>query len=342
MFKVFGKNPPTNFLGYSHFQYYKNSTFQNIAFTPVMEEGVKPWHFIRDAFNRPKFGKPVVPLPVDLPTTQEVNTIATEPSYTWWGHSSYTLEINGKTIVVDPVMSPNASPIAGMVTAFKGPDAFNVQHLPQHIDVLVLTHDHYDHLDYKTVVAIKDRVGTVVCSAGVGSHLKYWGYNATIIHELLWGESISFANMHFHAVPARHFSGRTFKRGTTLWSAFVLQYQGLQWFIGGDSGYGEHFNSVTKQFGAMDYAWLECGQYHKLWTKIHMHPTETALAAQDLGLKTFTPVHWGKFSLAFHNWFEPPQLVTAAALSLGIQANISKMGKKVAIFQPSNNERWWE
>ena len=200
-----------------------------------------------------------------------------------------------------------------MVKAFDGSDIYTVDDFPE-IDFLILTHDHYDHLDYKTIKKLKPKVKTIYCSLGLSSHLIYWGFNENIITEMDWWQTNKMADdMTLTAAPARHFSGRGLKRYKTLWSSFILKTSSYNLYLGGDSGYDSHFKEIGEKYGPFDIAILESGQYNTAWPLIHMMPEQTVQAALDLKAKVLLPVHWGKFTLAMHPWNEPVQRVLKAA-----------------------------
>ena len=209
------------------------------------------------------------------------------------------------------------------------------------IDVLLITHDHYDHLDYQSILELKGKVKHFVTSVGVGSHLERWGIPAEQITELAWGEQTEVSGLKFTATSARHFTGRLFKRNQTLWSAFILQTPAYKLYLGGDSGYDTHFKEIGEQHGPFDLAILECGQYHDYWRDIHMFPEQTVQAAVDLRASVLMPVHWGKFSLALHDWDEPIRRVYKSAEELGQQITTPVMGEMVTLGGPYPSRQWW-
>ena len=166
------------------------------------------------------------------------------------------------------------------------------------IDVLLITHDHYDHLDYETVTKLRSKVKHVYTSMGVASHLVYWGYDKQIITELDWWQSADIGDMQLTAAPARHFSGRSVRRFTTLWSSFILSSNDYKIYIGADSGYGNQFKEIGEKYGPFDLAILENGQYNTAWPQIHMFPEETVQASIDLGAKVLC--RCTGLSLTFH------------------------------------------
>jgi L-ascorbate metabolism protein UlaG (beta-lactamase superfamily) len=322
---------------------YKDGTFQNQSLTPSLTGGASLFTVMKDFF----FGKhdrktPVDPMPVIKRDLKEP-PVSAAPQLTWFGHSSYLLQVAGKNILVDPVFSQRTSPVQYAGTkAFKGTDVFSVADMP-FIDVLLITHNHYDHLDYQTVSQLKDQVGVVVTSLGVGADLEYWGFATDKIKELDWWTSTETAGgLRFTAAPGRHFSGRSFKRNETLWSSFILETQSTRLFLGGDSGYDQHFKEIGNRFGSFDLAILECGQYNAFWSNIHMMPEETAQAAIDLNAGILLPVHWGKFSLATHPWDDSIKRVVKASAALGLKVITPMIGEQVLLHKPAAMNAWWE
>lgn len=319
---------------------YKAKGFENLSETLMKPGGVTYGKMMREFFKKHPHTEP----PVALPSVQtDLSRLNGEtPVLVWFGHSSYFIRAENKNYLIDPVFSGNAAPFSFMVKAFAGSNVYRAEDMPE-IDYLILTHDHYDHLDYKTVVQLKQKVKTVYCSLGVGAHLLHWGFDKKIITELDWWES---AYLHgrttLTATPARHFSGRTFKRGQSFWSSFVLQTPEHRLFLGGDSGYDEHFQLIGERFGSFDLAILEAGQYNTLWPYIHMMPEETVQAAVDLRAKQLLPVHWGKFKLSMHPWNEPVQRVLAKADAMSLPVCTPRIGEALWLNGTVQGEKWWD
>lgn len=318
---------------------YRNGSFQNLSKTNAMAEDASFFKTLREFLNKPKNVMPPGILPSVATNLKQLGR--EEAVVIWFGHSSYLLSLCGTTILVDPVFSGNAAPVSFMVRAFKGADVYTADDFPE-IDVLLLTHDHYDHLDYKTVLQLKGRVKHVCCSLGVGAHLQHWGFDAARITELDWWEGYEGQEISLTATPGRHFSGRGLKRGQTLWSSFVLQTKDHTLFLGGDSGYDAHFKAIGDKYGPFDLAILEAGQYNVSWPNIHMMPEETVQAALDLNAKALLPVHWGKFSLAMHAWDEPIGRIIKTAATLGLPVATPLIGEPLHIGTPVAENRWWE
>ncbi len=307
--------------------------------TPMMAEGNSTFRTFIRFLRKPKDNKPSVALPS---VKTDLETVAgPEPVIIWFGHSSYLILIEGKRILVDPVLSGHASPVPFMVRSFPGSDPYGTADIPE-IDCLLLTHDHYDHLDYRTIYELQPRIGCIVCSLGVSSHLIHWGFDPELIHELDWHESLPVSDsLTFTAAPARHFSGRGFKRGMTLWSSFLLKSPTRNLYLGGDSGYDTHFLEIGQQYGPFDLAILESGQYNESWPFIHMMPEQTLEAARDLQTRVLLPVHWGKFSLALHPWNEPINRIMQAAPGYDFLVTTPRIGEPVVVGGPYPRDPWW-
>lgn len=278
--------------------------FKNLSITPDLSEGHSYWSIIKDQFftNHPRTA------PKDSIPSQKTNLFelaADENVLVWFGHSSYFIQIDGVKILVDPVFSGNASPIPGTVKAFKGTDRYSADDIPE-IDYLIISHDHYDHLDYKTIKELEAKVKYVVCGLGVGSHFESWGYSTDKIKEQDWHQTVEVdSSFSIHTLPARHFSGRGFSRKNTLWASYLIESPTMKIYVGGDSGYDTFFAQIGERFGSIDLAILDNGQYNDAWKEIHMHPDQVLQAAKDLNAKQFFPVHSSKYVLAMHPWDEP-------------------------------------
>lgn len=341
LFKSFGENPSGIRQGkIEKSANFRDHVFQNISATALMADRASmlrsTWKFI----NKPKYTAPSSVLPSVKTDLKSISS--GEPVMVWFGHSSYFIRISGKNILVDPVLSGNASPFSFGAKSFPGSDAYTVDDFPV-IDILVLTHDHYDHLDSRTVLKLKPKIKQVCASLGVGSHLVYWGFDENIITELDWWQSQRFpGSIELTAAPARHFSGRSFNRNKTLWSSFILNAPGYRFYLGGDSGYDNHFKEIGERFGPFDIALLESGQYNENWPQIHMMPEETVKASIDLKAKVLMPVHWSKFALSLHPWSEPVERVLVKAKELNVKVTTPMIGEPVVLNQSYPDKQWWK
>jgi len=323
-------------------QQYRNGAFQNQSPTPSLTEGATFFSVLKEFFfTKKESPKPLHPVPsvkTDLLQLKKEENI-----WVWMGHSSYFMQIDGKTILVDPVLSGAASPLSFTTKSFAGTDIYTTDDIPV-IDLLFISHDHWDHLDYSTVKKLQPKIKTIITGLGTGAHFERWGFKKEMIIEKDWHEMADLRDgFSVTLTPARHFSGRTFKRNTALWVSFVLQTPKHKIYIGGDSGYDEHFKTIGNIHGPFDLAILECGQYNKHWKYIHMMPEETVQAALDLQTKKLLAVHWGKFSLSLHPWDEPAKRVYKAALEKKIPLLTPMIGEKVNIDDDTQTfSCWWE
>lgn len=320
---------------------YKNGQFQNLSPTPQLTEGgTVPSIMIDFFFRKNKNSKP----PHSLPS-QKIDLLQLDKNkdvLVWFGHSSYFMQADGKKFLVDPVLNGHASPVKFTTRSFKGSDVYTADDVPP-IDCLFISHDHYDHLDYETLVQLQPKIKKVITGIGVGAHLKRWGYAANDIIELNWNEvCMPEENFIINTTPARHFSGRGLKRNQSIWLSFVLTTPTNKIFIGGDSGYDKHFKTIGEQFGPFDLVILENGQYNRHWKFIHMMPEETVQAAIDLQAKKLLPVHWGKFSLSLHAWDEPIIRLTAEAEKKAVTVVHPMIGEALYWKEVKPGVKWWE
>lgn len=340
---VFGRLPKGARLeSIHHLNNYRDGALQNLSITPMQPEGVGLFEIIiKFLFGKHPDKVPVKPLKSVSPDLNST-PVTDAPEIIWFGHSSYLIKAGGKRILVDPVFSKTPSPFSSIGSkAFPGTDFVKADQF-KNIDILVITHDHYDHLDYQSILTIAPNADKIITSIGVGAHLERWGVSTEKINELSWNQSIEiFDSIKFTAVPARHFTGRKFKRNQTLWSAFVYEVGTYKLFLGGDSGYDTHFAEIGKTHGPFDLALLECGQYNELWPYIHMFPEQTVQAAIDLKAKALMPVHWGKFSLAMHPWNEPINRVTNEAEKRQLTIVTPKLGETTMLSEKNISQKWW-
>jgi L-ascorbate metabolism protein UlaG (beta-lactamase superfamily) len=339
--EVFGKNPSGQRLErIKQSPNYQSGSFRNVHETFVAPPGTSytkmMWEFMFDKSpdNLPKVSIPSVH--TDLKTFNDE-----KPAIIWFGHSSYLIKSKGVNILVDPVFSGNASPVSIFGKAFNGSDAYSVDDMPE-IDICIVTHDHYDHLDYRTIKKLSSKVKMFYTALGVGTHLEAWGIETNRIVELDWWEDHNRTDsIKVTATPARHFSGRGLTRAKTLWASYVLELHGYKIFVGGDSGYDDQFKLIGERFGPFDIAMLECGQYGKDWPDIHMTPEESAQAAKDLQSKMLLPVHWSKFSLALHAWNEPITRLVKATSQNGVKITTPLIGQPVILESSYPDSVWW-
>lgn len=321
---------------------FRDGKFQNLRHTPDLTEGETIFSVLVDfLFTKKPRLKPIDNIPSTK--TDLLNLGPSEDIMVWFGHSSYFIQLDGKKILVDPVFSGSVSPISITSKAFNGTDQYTTDDIPE-IDYLFITHDHWDHLDYETIVKLRPKIKKIICGLGVGEHLEYWDYNKDIIVETDWYEKVNL-DKDFIAttVPARHFSGRGFKRNETLWVAFILQTPSMKIYVGGDGGYDSHFSEIGYSSGGFDLAILENGQYDRKWKYIHMMPDEVVLAATELKAKALFPVHSSKFAIANHPWDEPLKKVTEHSKNTNLRLITPIIGEKVILKDTTQQfSHWWE
>lgn len=322
--------------------HYKEGKFQNLSYTPDLKEGVGYYTVMKDFFfGKSKRSKPGLALPsqkTDLKTLDvEKNVLV------WFGHSSYFLQIDGKRILVDPVLTGSASPVYFTTRAFEGSDVYTPDDIPD-IDYLFISHDHWDHLDYETIMKLKLKTRKIITGLGTAAHFEYWGFDNNIIIESDWNEEVILdAGFVVNTTAARHFSGRSLKRNQAMWMSFVLTTPTMKIYLGGDSGYDTHFKAIGEKFGPFDLAVLECGQYNEYWKYIHMMPEEVVQASLDLKAKKFIPIHWAKFSLSLHAWDEPITRVTEEAKKRNVIALTPMIGEEVNLKgEGVVYKEWWK
>ncbi len=263
---------------------------------------------------------------------------------TWFGHSAVLLEIAGKTVFLDPMLGDVPSPVSWLGKPRYNPELpIAIDNLP-YLDAVLISHDHYDHLDYGTLDKIRDIVGKFYVPLGVAAHLRSWDIPEEQIVEMNWWDERKHEDLDITFTPARHFSGRGLTdRSSTLWGSWVVKSDSSQIYFSGDSGYGPHFKEIGEKFGEFDLAMIECGQYNERWQAIHMMPEESAQAAKDLGAKHIMPIHWGAFTLSLHAWTDPVDRVINAAEKLNIPVTTPIIGEFIELSSDTlPHSTWWE
>ncbi len=266
---------------------------------------------------------------------------------TWLGHATALLEVAGVRLLTDPVFSKNASPgpLFGVPRFFEPP--LPLGDLPD-LDAVLITHDHYDHLDYKTVARLAERIPRWIAPLGVGAHLERWGVPPDRITELDWWDEATVAGaggetpVRIVATPSRHFSGRALTgRDRTLWCGFAVVGAERRVYLTGDGGMQREFAEVGRRLGPFDVTLAEAGAYNADWADIHLGPEQAVAAVRAARGGLMLPVHWGTFNLAFHGWTEPAERVLAAADAAGVRVVVPRPGESVSPDEPPAVERWW-
>lgn len=320
---------------------YRDGEFKNLSETPLITSGKNRVASTIDfLLLKNESLTPKAEIPIIKKNLRELNKA--EDVLVWFGHSSYFMQVDRKCILVDPVFY-DASPVSFVNKPFKGTNVYKPQDIPD-IDYLIITHDHWDHLDYNTVMELKDRTHKVICPLGVGEHFEYWGFDKDKIVELDWNEeSVLGDDFKVYCLPARHFSGRGLSSNQSLWASFLLKTPSQSIYIGGDSGYDTHYAEIGKRFAGIDLAILENGQYDKDWKYIHMMPEELVIAANDLGAKKVFPVHNSKYALAKHSWKTPMEDVLKDFANDSLYILTPMIGETVRLKDSTHIfNKWWE
>ena len=324
--------------------HYHGDHFECLTPVQVMAEEVKNSENRIVATAKFLFGdKSALSPPKTLPS-EKTNLLTLDPKQNcavWMGHSTIYLQLAERKILLDPVFSPYASPIFFINRAFDGSNIYTADDFPP-IDILAITHDHWDHLDYPSVMALKSKVKRVLCPLGVGEYFEQWGFDVDNIIEEDWFSTINLgAGLQAHILPSQHFSGRFLTQNPTLWGAFAFITPNKKIFCSGDGGYSPHFKDIGKNFGGFDYAFMENGQYNLAWHAIHCLPEETAMASVDIGAKKVVPIHSGKFALARHAWNESYNDLIAASADKSYKLLTPKIGELIPFDGDKNFSQWF-
>ncbi|MFZ5891662.1 MAG: MBL fold metallo-hydrolase [Myxococcota bacterium] len=260
---------------------------------------------------------------------------------TWLGHSTLLLEIDGQRVLTDPVWGERASPVPMVGPKRFQPVPVNLADLPP-LDAVLISHDHYDHLDYPTIRALAKQPVPFVTSLGVGAHLEAWGVAPERITELDWWESTDVGGLRVSAAPSQHFSGRGMgDRNATLWSGLVIKGPRHTCFFSGDTGLTSEYTDIAARLGPFDLVMLEVGAFHPAWGDIHLGPENALEACRLLGAKRFLPIHWGTFNLALHAWDEPAEKLLALAPARNLELLMPRLGEAIEPIRTEAPNAWW-
>ncbi|MGM7428968.1 MBL fold metallo-hydrolase [Bacillus pacificus] len=313
---------------------YINQIHTDVSFKPKDIIGL-----MTDYFKMKTKLRPIKNLPIVL---SEKNNKSLE-SITWFGHSASLLKIEGKTLLLDPMFGDASSPFP-LFNSKRYSGTFSLEREDlQEIDAIIISHNHYDHLNYKSIMQLKDRAKHFYVPTGVAQYLIKWGVSPSKISEHNWWDEITFDNIKLVCAPARHFSGRSMTdRDCSLWCSWLILGQETKIFFSGDSGYAPHFKEIGDKYGPFDLTLMECGQYDPRWSAIHMLPEETVQAHIDVQGELLLPIHWGAFTLALYEWSDPIERVTKEANRLGVKITTPQIGESItlkSIDYPSS--AWW-
>ncbi len=292
--------------------------------------------YLGDQVREPQFDVPVLKISAD-----DLAQPAAPGMRTWWlGHASVLIELDGVRVLTDPVFSKRASPFL-----FIGPARLHPVPLPleqwTHIDAVVISHDHFDHLDMDAVRQLAQGGTHFFVGLGIGAHLERWQVPSAQIHEMDWWEQADFKGLQIHCTPARHYSGRTSMNNSTLWASWLVKGPTHSVYFSGDTGYAGHFKAIRERLGAPELALIKVGAYGDTWMDIHMNPESAVQAYLDLGAHSMLPVHWATFNLAYHDWAEPIVRTVAAAQAKGVPVITPRVGEKFEFGLPFANTPWY-
>ncbi|OAJ52111.1 hydrolase [Paraburkholderia ginsengiterrae] len=314
--------------------------FRNVKPRPVEGFGKTlsiAWNVL---FRKPAGTVPAGALPVDALTREQLDA-APDRSLYRLGHSTMLLKLRGEYWLTDPVFAERASPFRRF-----GPKRFHappiaLEDLPP-LRGVILSHDHYDHLDHDTVLALAGKTGVFLTPLGVGDRLIEWGIDAKKVRQFDWWQGVEIDGLEFTATPAQHFSGRSlFDGNSTLWASWVIVDGDLRVFFSGDTGYFDGFKEIGARLGPFDLTLIETGAYDAQWPYVHMQPEDTVQAHVDLRGRCLVPIHNGTFDLAMHRWQEPFERVIGLAAVHGVAVSTPRMGERLDLASPHRGERWW-
>lgn len=330
---------------YQSSKQFSEGVFKNVKDVPKNQNFSETLKIARKFFfEKVENGRPNEVLSISQIDSLELANYKGTSRLIWFGHSAFLLQMDGKNILIDPMFGevPAPHPLLGANRFYENlPIA--IEKLPE-IDAVLISHDHYDHLDYESIKKLKNKVKLFYVPLGVGVHLEAWGVAKESITELDWWQEVYYQDLQFVCTPAQHFSGRKLNNGqSTLWSSWVIKSQTENIFFSGDSGYSTHFKEIGDTYGPFDFAMLECGQYNTMWPEIHMFPEETVQASIDLKSKIFMPIHWGAFKLALHSWTDPIERAAAKAEELQVPILTPEIGEPIILEELTNGvSNWWK
>lgn len=320
---------------------FKDGTFHNRLQSPVVEQ-VRRTELARDFALKGRSGRPTGPVPL---TTPVLPATASECAATWLGHATVLLEVGGHFVLTDPMWSTRCSPTQGVGPRRHHPVPLSLEALPEDLAAVLISHDHYDHLDTATVDwLVTNRAAPFVVPLGVGAHLRRWGVPEDRVVELDWDAEHRIGDLTLTCTEAQHFSGRLFTNNTTLWSSWALtsgepDSSRVSVFFGGDTGYTPAFADIGERHGPFDLSVLPIGAYDHRWSDVHLDPGEALRTHADLRADVLLPVHWATFDLAFHPWAEPVERLVAEAGDVRIVT--PRPGERFETSGPLPRSTWW-
>lgn len=324
-----GKASRERIIGYQKSPNYSGGQFHNLM---PMNTVYETEDFIDESFKPRATRQPDFDIPFQKVNPQDLENRGTAPRFIWFGHSTFLLQMEGKNILIDPMFSKVPSPVQGIgKKRYSKGLPLEIKELPM-IDAVLLTHDHYDHLDYRSIKKIKDKVKRFYTPLGMSGHLVAWGVADENVEELDWFDTAQLGNIELRLTPSHHYSGRSLTdRFQTLWGGWILKSEDHNIYLSGDGGYGPHFKQIGEAYGPFDFAMIECGQYSRFWRQNHLFPEQTAQVALDVKAKLVMPIHWGAFTLAMHGWSDSIERLLKKAQEWNIAITTPQIGELLAL-----------
>ena len=353
-YEQFGARPEGDaYLRVSQSENYDTSIDQFVNLDPgvldEMSENMSFWsdpaEFMKSGFaffSNENQTSPEQALPEIRQLPETFSNSAETVKFTWLGHATVLMSIDDMTILVDPTFSQSAAPFSWAVKRYQ-PPAIDLDALP-HIDAIIISHDHYDHLDMETIKYFIATDTAFFVPLGVGAHLNRWGVPDSRITELDWWESARMQSLEFICMPAQHFSGRIgfFHNQTSLWASWTVKSADNTVYFSGDSGYADHYRMIGERYGPFDLVFMDAGQYNTRWRQVHNLPNEAVQAFEDVRGKALVPTGWGMFTLALHDWFEPAVMIDRMGRKRGQDVIIPRLGEIVDMSARQPLNKWWE
>ena len=345
IFKQFGGSLTKDLiLKYSNSPNWQNGYFQNLVETSLDFKLKRLPRFIYRQIFDGKIRQPAEPLPIipfDKKAFLDDSINPGKAKFIWYGHSALLFRIHQKTILLDPMLGPDCSPIAPFTTSRFSENTLDlIDDFPE-IDLMLITHDHYDHLDFASIQKLKAKTKRYFVGLGVKRHLVAWGVEPNLVTEFDWWNEQTFNQIDITYTPTRHFSGRGLRdRDRSLWGGWSIKTPTEKIWFSGDGGYGDHFKAVGEKLGPFDFGFMECGQYNENWPMTHLFPEQSVQAALDAGVQKVMPVHWAGFALALHSWTEPVERFLEKAGAVGLEVMLPRLGA-ISEVDDKKKERWF-
>lgn len=326
-------------------KYEKSPNYHEGAFqcaTTYIPENVKP-NFAKPLSQQKHDKAPNSPIPYQKIKPESLLSPPEQTRVTWFGHSTLLIEAAGQIVMIDPMLSDKPSPVQWLGRSRYADELpIEIIDLPT-IDFVLITHDHYDHLDYNSIRQLKNKVKKFVVPLGISAHLLAWGVKPEQIDEIDWWEVTTDYPIKFRLTPCHHYSGRRLDdRKATLWGGYIIETPTDKLYLSGDGGYGNHFKEIGEKYGPFDLAMMECGQYYRGWAYNHMIPEQSAQAAYEVNAKLVLPIHWGAFTLAFHPWSEPIQRFLHIAPEFDLNVVTPLIGQPFLVQGEYPTVHWWK